>query len=235
MSTKRTKKMSWPGTTGAPAGNTAPLESRACFARARGTGLMVMPDSSPIAENVRDRFLTPEQVRDLIKLARKSGRYGKRNATAILIAWQHGLRVSELCGLRWTDIDWRRGTLAVRRLKGSAPAIHYLTGEATRALRMLRDDSSQWVFSSSTAPGTEGRDLPLISVSTHFDLLYPQWFFDGWGNQERFLIQYLGNKSSSTTDSKMSRNLPRLDLVDSRHDSSGWLDGLGAVSSYVLW
>ncbi len=35
----------------------------------------------------------------------------------VLMAFRHGLRVSELCDLQWTDIEFMRGTIHVRRLK----------------------------------------------------------------------------------------------------------------------
>ena len=45
-------------------------------------------------------------------------RWGHRDATAILIAYRHGLRSSELVALRWDDIDFQTGKLHVRRAKG---------------------------------------------------------------------------------------------------------------------
>jgi integrase len=54
--------------------------------------------------------------------ARKRSRYGHRDATMILIAYRHGLRASELCGLRWDQIELNSGRLHVRRAK-HAPAL----------------------------------------------------------------------------------------------------------------
>ena len=39
----------------------------------------------------------------------------------ILMAYRHGLRVSELVDLRWDQIDFGRATLAVRRVKQGTP------------------------------------------------------------------------------------------------------------------
>lgn len=169
-------------------------------------GLMVLPERAPIAANVRDRYLTPEQVRDLIKLARKSGRYGQRNAAAILIAWQHGLRVAELCALRWSDVNWRRGTLSVRRLKGSAPAIHYLTGEATRALRAIRDDSAPWMFvnerGSPLSPAGFRDTLRRLSdgaVHPHMLRHACGYKLVNQGTDMRLIQAYLGHRSPVST------------------------------------
>jgi integrase len=59
-------------------------------------------------------YLTDAEVASLTEAA-KGNRYGHRDATMILVAYRHGLRVSELVDLRWDQIDFERATLAVRR------------------------------------------------------------------------------------------------------------------------
>jgi integrase len=49
--------------------------------------------------------LTPHEVEKLITAASRVGRYGHRDATLILLAYRHGLRVSELVALRWDQAD----------------------------------------------------------------------------------------------------------------------------------
>ncbi len=58
--------------------------------------------------------------------AKRRGRHGHRDATMILIAYRHGLRVGELCALRWDQVDFDRGFLHVRRLKQGIPSVHPL-------------------------------------------------------------------------------------------------------------
>jgi hypothetical protein len=48
------------------------------------------------AERRSREFLTPAEVESLIDAAEKLGRHGHRDATMILIAYRHALRVSEL-------------------------------------------------------------------------------------------------------------------------------------------
>src|SRR5438876_274721 len=72
---------------------------------------------TPHKERRPREYLTPAEVEKLINAARKRGRCGHRDATAILIAFRHGLRVGELCVLRWDQVDLRHGLLHVRRLK----------------------------------------------------------------------------------------------------------------------
>jgi type 1 fimbriae regulatory protein FimB/type 1 fimbriae regulatory protein FimE len=62
-------------------------------------------------------YLTEREIERLMKAA-GGNRWGHRDATAILIAYRHGLRASELVALRWDDIDLTTGRLHVRRAKG---------------------------------------------------------------------------------------------------------------------
>jgi type 1 fimbriae regulatory protein FimB/type 1 fimbriae regulatory protein FimE len=77
--------------------------------------------------------------------------YGHRDATMILVAYRHGLRVSELVDLRWDQIDFHRATLAVRRVKQGSPSTHPIQGDELRALRRLQreqEPKSPFVFTS---------------------------------------------------------------------------------------
>jgi len=88
---------------------------------------------------VRSReHLTPDEVERLISSARSLGRYGHRDATLILMAYRHGLRVSELVALRWDMVDLKKGLLHVSRLKNGVESTHPLRGPELRALRKLQ-------------------------------------------------------------------------------------------------
>ena len=92
--------------------------------------------------------LTEKEVDKLLKVA-KQGRYGSRDHLMVLMAFRHGLRVSELCDLQWSDVDFKAGTLHVRRLKGSRDSTHYLEGNETRPLKGLQKESSgQYIFTT---------------------------------------------------------------------------------------
>ena len=81
--------------------------------------------------------LTETEVEELIEAAR-GNRYGHRDATMILVAYRHGLRASEVCDLRWEQIDWNSATLHVRRVKSGKPSTHPIRGDELRALRKLQ-------------------------------------------------------------------------------------------------
>src|SRR6516162_2181231 len=71
--------------------------------------------------DVRPReYLTPKEVERLIKASRARGRYGARDALAILITYRHGLRAAELADLRWDQVDFEHGLLHVRRVRVQA-------------------------------------------------------------------------------------------------------------------
>ena len=81
--------------------------------------------------------LSRDEVKHLCKAAREN-RNGARDAAAIWLAFNHGLRVTELCELRWSDINWQERRIMVRRLKGSQSGEHPLTESDKRFLGPLR-------------------------------------------------------------------------------------------------
>jgi integrase len=64
----------------------------------------VLPRPVPQAQRRPRECLTLKEVERLIAAARQN-RYGPRDATMILVAYRHGLRVAELCALRWDQVD----------------------------------------------------------------------------------------------------------------------------------
>lgn len=126
-------------------------------------------------------YLTPAEVDRLVATAKRRGRYGQRDATAILIAFRHGLRVSELCALTWDRIDFGAGDMQVRRAKGGKPGVHPLTGAELRALRQLRREwpDGRHVFSNERGtpmtPAGFARMLGRVAVEAGFEwVVHPQ-------------------------------------------------------------
>src|SRR6266436_5146426 len=108
------------------------------------------PRRRPNTELRTREYLTDAEVESLTEAA-KGNRYGHRDATMILVAYRHGLRVSELVDLRWDQIDFDRATLAVRRVKRGTPSTHPIQGDELRALRKLQreqEPKSPFVFTS---------------------------------------------------------------------------------------
>jgi integrase len=75
-----------------------------------------------VNSSVRTReYLTTAEIERLMATARKSSRYGHRDATMILIGYRHGLRASELCDLQWSQVELATGRRHVRSAKNGSP------------------------------------------------------------------------------------------------------------------
>ena len=110
----------------------------------REQNIVKKPHGRPAApttvnSSVRTReYLTTAEIERLMAAARKSSRYGHRDATMILIGYRHGLRASELCDLQWSQVELTTGRLHVRRAKKGSPSVDPMQGDEIRALRRLR-------------------------------------------------------------------------------------------------
>src|SRR5206468_12855905 len=111
---------------------------------------VVTPLRRKNAELRTREYLTDAEIAKLMDAAR-GNRYGHRDAGMILVAYRHGLRVSELVDLRWDQIDFEQATLHVRRVKSGTPSTHPIAGDELRALRRLQrvqEPRSPFVFTS---------------------------------------------------------------------------------------
>ncbi len=124
------------------------------------------PRRKPNAELRSREHLTPAEVERLIAAAGKLGRHGHRDATMILVAFRHGLRVSELVALRWDQVDLEQGMLHVRRRKNGIPSTHPLRGPELRALRQLerkRSATSYVYVSERKGPTTDSAYREIVA------------------------------------------------------------------------
>ena len=79
-------------------------------------------------------YLTESEMMRFLNAAR-SGRHGVRDFAMMLMAYRHGLRVSELVDIRLTDLDLVTARLFVRRKKGSLSTHQPIEGDELRAIR----------------------------------------------------------------------------------------------------
>jgi integrase len=157
-------------------------------------------------------YLTERDVERLIKAA-WANRYGHRNATAILIAYRHGLRASELVALRWDDFELQTGRMHVQRAKSGAVSVHPISAKESRALRKLQREAraSPYVFVSERgAPLSVGgyqRMIARAGKAAKFGfLIHSHMLRHGCGyklandGQDTRAIQaYLGHRSIQST------------------------------------
>jgi len=101
-------------------------------------------------------FLTPEETLCLLKTAKE---HSARAWAMILFGYRHGMRASEVCGLKLADVDLKAGSIVIRRLKGSLQTTQPLFPhrgqpllDELKALRQwMKDrpgDGSDYVFTS---------------------------------------------------------------------------------------
>jgi integrase len=117
-------------------------------------------------------YLTEDEVEKLMDAAGRVGRHGHRDATLIMLAYRHGLRVTELVSLRWDQIDLKQGLLHINRLKQGNASVHPLRGPELRSLRRLQRD---YPILPMYLLAREGRPLPMMPFgkSSHAQGLKP--------------------------------------------------------------
>ncbi len=157
--------------------------------------------------------LTSTEVDALIEAAKDTGRHGHRDATLILLAYRHGLRVSELVALRWDQVDLKQGILHVARRKNGSPATHPLRGPELRALRKLMRDypDTPYIFvTERKGPMTTGAvrkviaragELADISFPVHPHMLRHStgYYLASKGHDTRAIQAYLGHRNIQHT------------------------------------
>jgi site-specific recombinase XerD len=178
------------------------------------TVLRTVPPKRPPNTDLRTReHLTEAEVERLI-MAVNRNRHGHRDATMVLVAYRHGLRVSELVDLRWEQVDFRTAALRVRRVKQGTPSTHPILGDELRALRRLhreQEPKSPFVFTSERgAPFTTAGFARMIeragraaklSLKAHPHVLRHAcgYALANRGHDTRALQAYLGHKNIQHT------------------------------------
>jgi len=169
------------------------------------------------AVDSRDKdFLTEAEIKRFLDEARR-GRHGVRDYLMMLMAYRHGLRVSELIDLRLDDLDLDSARLFVRRRKGSLSTHQPIEGDELRALRAwLRereqrpDASSPYLFLSERGPMTRqavnylaaaiGKRAGLgFHVHPHMLRHSTGYYLANRGHDTRLVQDYLGHRNIAHT------------------------------------
>jgi len=159
-------------------------------------------------------YLTRDEVAALLRAAKKS-RHGTRNYAMTLIAYRHGLRASEVVGLRWSDVDLARGTMYCRRAKNSRAGVHPLKRDEVAVLERLQERTMRcagaYVFASErgermsrsafwrvVAQAGERAGLPMKAYA-HLLGHSCGYYLANRGCDLRLIQDYLGHKQIQNT------------------------------------
>jgi integrase len=181
------------------------------------------------ADSGREReYLTPAEIDRLIAVAKARGRYGQRDALAILMTYRHALRVSELIALRWSQMDWETHRLTVQRRKGSISGVaHPILGDEMRPLRKLQraqPPGSQFIFLSERGAPVSvawfqrmlrrvGDVAGLIAVHPHQLRHSAGYALADKGRDLREIQLHLGHRSIGNTVGYVELRPGRLDRI----------------------
>ena len=167
-----------------------------------------------IIKQLREReYLSPQEIDKLITAAKSIGRHGLRDSSMILLAYRHGLRISELVTLKWSQIDLNQGYIHILRRKNGIDATHPLFGSELRALRKVQKayPTTDYVFvSERKTPLTEhvfrkvlkrAGEIAGLNIKVHPHMLRHSTGFKlgNKGVDTRSIQHYLGHKNIQHT------------------------------------
>ena len=176
-----------------------------------------MPKKSKQTIDQKEKnFLTESEMKKLLKTARK-GRHGVRDYCLMLMAFRHGLRVSELIDIRLKDLDLDSARIYVRRLKGSLSTHQPIEGDELRAIRAwlkVREDypnaGSNYLFLSERGMMTrQAVNYLVANISKKSKLNFKAtphsirhstgYYLANKGYDTRLIQDYLGHKNIAHT------------------------------------
>jgi type 1 fimbriae regulatory protein FimB/type 1 fimbriae regulatory protein FimE len=131
----------------------------------------------------------------------------------LLLAYRHGLRVSELVALRWEQVDLPGGVLHVRQRKNGLATTHPLYGPEIRALRALArayPDTPYVLVSERKGPLTDATVRKIVAragavahlgfpVQPHMLRHATGFTLANDGHDIRVIQHYLGHKNIQHT------------------------------------
>ncbi|MEB2481477.1 type 1 fimbria switch DNA invertase FimE [Escherichia coli] len=89
------------------------------------------------------RYLTGKEVQAMMQ-AVCYGATGARDYCLILLAYRHGMRISELLDLHYQDLDLNEGRINIRRLKNGFSTVHPLRFDEREAVERWTQERANW-------------------------------------------------------------------------------------------
>lgn len=110
--------------------------------------------SGPSVPEPEKRILTPDEIARVLAVLKAARRY--RDCAIIALMYDTGMRASEVCGLRWQDVDWKESTVKLTDTKNGDIRIVPFSYAAGERLDYWRTKNKRrdlpWMFH-----GTRGR------------------------------------------------------------------------------
>jgi type 1 fimbriae regulatory protein FimB len=162
-------------------------------------------------------YLRSDELEKLLAAARQT-RNPERDFCLVLLAFRHGLRASELCGLRLSDINLEAGEIYIRRCKGSVSGAHPVFNGETAALKSwlaVRDQMNVPADVDSLFVSEQRRPLNRVSFwylvkglarEAGLEKIHPHslrhscgYYLTNQGKDLRLIQNFMGHASISST------------------------------------
>lgn len=173
-------------------------------------------------------YLTPKEFDQFYKACSLTS-YPARNRAIILLTYRHGLRVSELCNLKVSDLDLKTFHIRISRLKNGVSNVHPLKGDEVRAIKaylssLAEPHTSGNLFLSERGPFTRFGVHNLVStlatlaklpfhVHPHMLRHSTGYAMVNKGLDLRLMQDYLGHRAPSSTVRYTAVNSVRFEKV----------------------
>lgn len=161
----------------------------------------------PMAKKYNASIYNPKQLKKVLEITK-----GTSIESAIIFTVYYALRRGEVCGIKWTDIDWENRLLHIRNTRTTA---------------------KKEVYQQSTKNTTSTRDLPLDDYMINYmlnlkkkqnedkkffgDTYVDNGFVCRWETGREIKVSYLAHKFSELLQ---KHNMPHIRLHDIRHSTA---------------
>ena len=145
------------------------------------------------------KHLLKDEVKTLCQTIKKGSRYPDRDEAMVLMTFNHGLRVSELVGIRWQHIDLKHGQVRIQRVKEGISNTHPMFDR--REIALLRRLHKEQKYPTTGFVFINERKSP-VSVNSFQQLV------------NRYSVKALGVKWNAHA----LRHGCGTAMVDNRHD-----------------
>lgn len=180
-----------------------------------------------VMSQVARDYLHSAEIDKLLSAAKSFPRHGQRNHLMILLAYRHALRISEVIGLRVSDINLDEGRIYCKRLKGSVTNTHPMEGDEIRLCRRWLKERPQtaldFVFVSERgSPLTrqsawrivaEAGERAKLDLCIHPHMLKHScgYYLANKGLDTRLIQDYMGHKQIQNTVRYTATNAKRFE------------------------